>query len=196
MSVFKQSVLSALFACVSLLSAPWASSQTLVGSLDGDANNDMGNLSYTLPFQLPTGANGISPVLGLQYQSGLRTGFSLQGTSAITRCAASKKIDGVTGYIGFASSDRYCLDSQRLIVTSGYDGAVGATYTPYQKNFSRVTSVGGSANNPQSWEVRTKDGWMVRMTPLKTVRAKATIAGIYPVRPTVSVTQCRITTVT
>lgn len=135
--------------------------KTLVASLDGDANNNMGALIYKLPLQMPIGVNGMSPSIGINYNSGTNSGFSLYGLSTITRCTATRDIDGFYGYIDFSSTDRYCLDGQRLVAISGGDGEVGTVYSTEQKNFSKIVSHGGMASNPSTWQVRTKSGYIL-----------------------------------
>ncbi|MDR7335407.1 FG-GAP-like repeat-containing protein [Roseateles asaccharophilus] len=42
-------------------------------------------------------------------------GWGLQGLSAITRCGATKAIDGVSALVSNGANDKLCLDGQRLI---------------------------------------------------------------------------------
>ncbi len=138
-----------------------ALASNLVGSIEGEANSNMGVLNYKIPLELPEGANGIRPVIGIKYNSAVNSGFSIYGTSVISRCSASKEIDGFIGRVNFDNFDKYCLDGSRLIATSRQAGEVDTTYSNRVKNFSRITSVGGNTNNSDSWKIETKDGYVL-----------------------------------
>jgi hypothetical protein len=143
-----------------LLASVWGISTTalgkgLVGELSGDAQNNMGVLSYKLPLGLPAGVKGTTPEIGLRYSSGSGSGFSLYGVSVISRCQANVDLDGFSGAVRFDGNDRYCLDGARLKETSG------GLYSPVIKDFSKISRSGSKAN-PTSWEVRTRDGVILR----------------------------------
>lgn len=118
---------------VILLISHGAYAQTIVGSLKGEATNDMGMLNYRMALELPKGPNGTHPILGIKYNSGSNYGFNLYGASSFSRCSADRKIDGFSGGVNFDANDRYCLDGTRLINTSSADGLVNAQYDAKQK---------------------------------------------------------------
>lgn len=120
-----------------------------------------GNAQYSVPITVPPGAGGIEPKLAIRYDAhggdghlGLR--FSLAGLSSITRCPGTFSQDGSTIPVRFTSTDRYCLDGQRLV--SFQNGAVGAEYRTEIESFQRIRSVGGTAGNPSHFVVQTKSG--------------------------------------
>src|SRR5689334_6647788 len=81
-----------------------------------------GTPSYTSPIPVPPGIAGMAPKLALSYGGGgingpVGYGWSIQGFSTITRCAASIAIDGNKSGVTFGPNDKLCLDGQRLIQT-------------------------------------------------------------------------------
>ena len=156
-------VLLGLAACSSL------SAQTLVaGHTPGEFSvSPSGAATYSIPIQVPPGVAGMVPNLSLNYSSqadmgiaGL--GWSLEGSSTITRCPLTRATDGTYGAVNLNASDRFCLDGQRLLVVSGAYGAAGSEYRTEMDQFSRITANGAAggnaANGPESFTVRTKDG--------------------------------------
>ena len=55
-------------------------------------------------------------------------------------------------------SDRFTLDGQRLITTSGSYGYNGTTYQTEDDIFTRVTSYGTAGNGPLKFKAETKLG--------------------------------------
>jgi hypothetical protein len=137
-----------------------------------------GAATISIPIQVPRGIGGMEPQLSLNYASGagngvLGVGWSLQGPSAITRCPQTMAIDGVRGNVNFTSSDRFCLDGQRLLmidpsnpnsptppIQTNY-GSNGVEYRTERDSFSRIKSFGqysNFANTPLGFKVETKSG--------------------------------------
>lgn len=137
---------------------------TIVGSLEGDIEVNQGAVSWGMGIDVPSGVNGISPNLSLKYnQSGnngpLGLAFNLSGLSSITRCPASKKLDGMVGGIQFDKNDRYCMDGQRLIAINGQPGANNTEYRTAIESYSKIISYGAQGSyGPTHWEVWGKDG--------------------------------------
>ena len=134
------------------------------GTLAGQFHvNEAGGASYEVPLAIPPGTGGLAPSLGLVYSSSspsalLGPGWSLAGLSAISRCAANIPTDGYLGGVALASSDRFCLDGQRLVAIAGSYGADGTEYRTQLETFSRIISHGQSGNGPAYFTVQTKDG--------------------------------------
>ena len=136
-----------------------------IGTTAGQLRVDeSGAATYQIPLLMPAGTAGVAPPLTLNYtsQAGnglLGQGWSLGGVSAITRCRQTLAQDGQANAISWSSDDRFCLDGQRLVLTSGAQyGAVGATYNTEVDRFVTVTAVGGSAGHPDHFTVTRKDG--------------------------------------
>lgn len=148
-----------------------------------------GQASYGLPIAVPPGIAGMAPNLSLSYVDGgingpLGVGWSVQGISAITRCPASRVVDGAAKSVAFDGSDKLCLDGQRLIQfdpvtnlpsTSQVNDALGlagncaptsaTVYREYRTEkdmFARIRAYGTSGavagNGPACFKVWTKSG--------------------------------------
>lgn len=122
---------------------------------------------YRIPIQLPPGIAGMEPQLALLYNSQagngiMGMGWSVEGLSAITRCAKSMATDGVHGAITHTPEDRFCMDGQRLVNIAGDYGAAGSEYRTEIDSFSKVMANAAAADNvangPQSFTVKTKAG--------------------------------------
>jgi hypothetical protein len=165
---------------------PLESTQAQSGGVSVSAS---GLPSYSFPISVPPGIAGVEPKLALGY-SGVRVngplgvGWSIQGYSVIARCAWIQAIDGMRASVKFASSDRLCLDGERLIQVSptsandtsftevatstandaqGVTNAVGyVEYRTEKDQLARIRAFGvadGSASNgPQYFQVWTKSG--------------------------------------
>lgn len=81
-----------------------------------------GTATYSRPIEVPPGIAGLAPQLGISYAGGsgngpIGYGWSLQGLSAVTRCAAIPAIDGKRSTVTYGATDKLCLDGMRLIQT-------------------------------------------------------------------------------
>lgn len=90
-----------------------------------------GSPSYSHPISVPPGVSGMQPNLSLMYSGGgvngpVGHGWSVQGISMITRCPATRTVDGAPRGVRFDQGDKLCLDGQRLIQTNE-DGDPAAT---------------------------------------------------------------------
>jgi hypothetical protein len=124
---------------------------------------DTGSASYTIPISIVPGTAGLEPKLSLQYDSRsgnglLGLGWSLAGLPAITRCGRTITQDGAAGGVAFDANDRFCLDGQRLIATSGTYGADQTEYRTERESFSKVVSYGTVGSGPSWFKVWTKAG--------------------------------------
>lgn len=106
--------------------------------------NESGAATYSIPIALPAGTAGVAPQLSLNYSSQGGNGFvglgwSIAGTSAISRCRQTASQDDAAKPITMTTEDRFCLDGQRLLLASGSEGVYGATYRTEIDSFSRIT---------------------------------------------------------
>ncbi len=132
----------------------------ILGQFAVDGN---GAATYTIPIKVPPGVGGLQPELSLVYNSQqgngpLGVGWSLGGLSSITRCPATKAIDGFIDPVDFDNNDKFCLDGQRLIATSGAYGADGTEYRTQKETYSKIVSYGSAGNGPAYFKVWTKSG--------------------------------------
>lgn len=138
------------------LSSPPASAGPM--ELSGTfAVSDSGGATYSIPIAVPPGTAGMMPNLSLGYDSQrgsgiVGVGWSLNGFSAIRRCAKTVAQDGAAGRVGFDANDAYCLDGQRLMLISGSD------YRTEIEGFKKVTAQGTAGTGPSWFEVRLPSG--------------------------------------
>lgn len=121
---------------------------------------------YTVPIEVPSGTAGMSPVLTLDYNGNsgnglLGVGWNLGGLPSIGRCPQTIAQDGVKGRIDFASTDRFCLDGQRLVVVSGAYGAANSEYRTEIESFTKVVAYGSAGNGPAYFRAWTKSGQII-----------------------------------
>lgn len=122
-----------------------------------------GAATYSIPIWAPPGPKGMQPSMALVYssQSGngyLGVGWNLAGLSSIYRCNLTDAQDAAPAPVALATSDGYCLDGQRLRLTSGTYGTAGSTYQTEIANFSNVTAYGTAGNGPAYFIVQGPDG--------------------------------------
>lgn len=117
-----------------------------------------------MPIAVPAGVAGVAPQFSVGYTSQggaslVGVGGNLSGIGALVRCRQTLLQDGVAKPITWTDEDRFCLNGQRLMLFSGSSyGSVGAVYKTEIDSGVRVTSVGGTAGNPEYFEVEAKDG--------------------------------------
>jgi hypothetical protein len=137
-----------------------------VGTLPGEGIvPPSGAAAYRIPLWTPPGAMGIEPHLALEYNSLagddlLGPGWRLTGLSAIFRCGRTMTQDGTPGPVQLSMNDKFCLDGNRLRLTSAA-GTYGMNLSTYQTEidtFSKVTANLTAGNGPQWFEVKGKDG--------------------------------------
>jgi RHS repeat-associated protein len=128
-----------------------------------------GAAHYSIALWSPPGVRGIEPHLSLTYDSregnGLfGVGWSLAGLSTIEHCNQTIAQDGVGGSPELDTSDRFCVDGNRLRLESPGStyGADGTTYQTEIADFSRITSHGSGISSggtgPSYFTVDLKNG--------------------------------------
>lgn len=148
-------------------SVPPLSSYPGIDSIGTTAGNfrvdESGAASYSVPIATAAGTSGVAPQITLNYSSSAGNGiagqgWSIGGLSAISRCRQTYDQDRNVTAITFSASDRYCLDGQRLVKTSGTYGAAGSTYRTEIDSGAIVTALGTSSGEPDYFKVERKDG--------------------------------------
>ncbi len=140
-----------------------------IGSTSGSfAIGSDGSAGYSIPIAVPPGIAGLEPKLTLAYSTGggngmLGLGWTLQGLSAITRCAQTLAQDGAIDTVAYGPGDRFSLDGQRLMLAAGTDyQAEDAVYHTEVESWQRVVPVYGPAEDgrggPVSFRVQAPDG--------------------------------------
>jgi hypothetical protein len=128
----------------------------------------VGSAQYNVPIWTPPGIGQIQPQLALVYDTNsgpgiMGPGWNLAGLSAISRCKLTYAQDGVSAAVTLTAADRFCLDGNRLRLTSSETlstyGAPSTTYQTEVANFALVTASAGTAGNgPASFIVQGKNG--------------------------------------
>ncbi|MCU8075777.1 HNH endonuclease [Shewanella sp. SM29] len=133
-------------------------------SVKGQAGVSGGQASYHIPIDLPPGRNGVQPPVSLSYNSQggngiLGVGWSLNAGSSISRCGATFAQDGFTRAVTFsASTDRLCLDGQRLIAITGTYGTANTEYRTEMDSFVKVVQHGNINDSNNRFTVYKPDG--------------------------------------
>ena len=149
---------------ISAFHAPVHAQTTVAGFTAGSFGvTETGAAEYRVPIQVPPGIAGMQPELALVYnsQSGnglLGVGWALSGVSAVHRCGRTIVQDGANAGVGYAWTDRYCIDGQRLVAVSGTYGGEGTEYRTERESFSRIVSYGSAGNGPAWFKVRVRSG--------------------------------------
>jgi len=137
-----------------------------VGTLPGSSGvSATGGATYSIPIEVTPGTNGIVPQLAFSYNSQMGNGllgygWSLSGTSMISRTGQNRYHDGNVQPFGYTALDRFQLDGQRLILTSGEYGVPGSTYDTEQASFARIELIALAGNDERFWYFKmvTKEG--------------------------------------
>jgi len=167
------------------------------------AVSEGGMPTYSQAIPVPPGVAGMAPKLGLVYAGGgvsgpVGHGWSVQGLSTITRCAATRAIDGTKGSITYTAADKLCLDGQRLIQTDAAGTplafpqssdalGLGSGYREFRTerdSYARVRAYGyangdtSGAGGPAYFKVWTKSGQVNEYgaTPVADANTQALIA--------------------
>eukprot|EP00008_Paramoeba_atlantica_P005128 CAMPEP_0201481288 /NCGR_PEP_ID=MMETSP0151_2-20130828/5559_1 /ASSEMBLY_ACC=CAM_ASM_000257 /TAXON_ID=200890 /ORGANISM="Paramoeba atlantica, Strain 621/1 / CCAP 1560/9" /LENGTH=2208 /DNA_ID=CAMNT_0047863397 /DNA_START=222 /DNA_END=6848 /DNA_ORIENTATION=- len=135
------------------------------GSFSSNVNDIDGTLLYSLPIQVPLGTAGMQPRLALSFSSSggenhYGLGWDLEGSSSVFRCSQAKPQDLLNVPVQFDSSDRYCVDADRLIAMPGYvRGTDGAHYRTEVDSYSDVISyINNGEKEPSYFVVKLSSG--------------------------------------
>ena len=136
----------------------------LVGATEGSFSvNPLGQATYSIPIDLPEGVNGLKPDLSLNYSSMAGPGvagygWQIGGISAISRAPQTIFQDGQAKAVTGSHNDRFALDGQRLVCTSGTYAENNSQYRTDQDIFTRVTMDGTFYWGTVQFKAETKSG--------------------------------------
>jgi len=151
-----------------------------VGATNGDLSvNSRGEAVYEIPVFISPGTSGMVPDLRLLYNSNYGDGFlgygwTLSGLSTINRVSQNFYHDNTRKGISLTLTDKFALDSNRLILSSGIYGVAESVYKTEIESFSRITAKGVAGNGPSWFLVETKDGRTLSMEILQIQKLKQT----------------------
>jgi len=160
-------VLLILFMCAAAMllgDAAHAATATAAGRTKGAfAVNQFGAATYTIPIWAPPGPQGLQPHIALTYNSEqgngyVGVGWALSGLSSIYRCNLTYAQDAAPAPVSLSTSDGYCMDGQRLRLTSGTYGEASSTYQTEVANFVNVTAYGTAGNGPAYFIAQDRKG--------------------------------------
>lgn len=148
-----------------------------VGATTGSFRvSESGDANYSIPFYTAPSAGGTGPQMALSYSSSSAfgaagAGWSIQGASAISRCRQTVEHGDIADSLGeqlpvtLTTSDRYCLDGQRLVAvtrnTAGVCAAASAEYRTEIDSYRTVcgyTESGNASGGHAYFAVYGKDG--------------------------------------
>jgi RHS repeat-associated protein len=138
-----------------------------VGRTVGQFNvSPTGSAQYSIPIWAPPGPRGMQPQISLIYSSQssigpVGVGWIISGLGSITRCNKTYAQDGAPGLITLATSDGYCINGNRLRLTSatGTYGAPSSTYQTEIADFSNITASSTSTGGgPSYFTVKGRNG--------------------------------------
>ncbi|KZN52837.1 hypothetical protein N474_22445 [Pseudoalteromonas luteoviolacea CPMOR-2] len=138
----------------------------LVGSLSLQTTVSGGKAQVAIPITIPKGRKGIQPDVSLNYSSSsahslLGVGWYLQTGAQITRCEASFLQDSAVNKVSFTTSDKLCLNGEKLILVSGEYGRENSEYRTARDRFEKIELKGGDSVDVLSYFVsRSKQGLM------------------------------------
>ncbi len=138
----------------------------VVGSIEGELKvTPMGSATYSMAIEQAPGTAGLTPNLGLSYDSSqgngwLGVGWSINGISVISRCAQTKEQDGKSAAISFSSSDRFCLDGKKLLVQGDarHYGRYGTRYLFENKEPMHIEITATDSYGPSEFTIKSIDG--------------------------------------
>ena len=156
----KQAMAAAIL-CAAMISN---SALAAVGRTAGAfAVSPTGAATYTIPIWVPPGPKGVQPTVALSYTSGaegdvMGPGWALSGLGSIVRCNLTVAQDGSAIAVQLVQSDGYCLNGNRLRLSTGTYGAAGSTYRTEIAEFSLITANGTAGGGPASFTAQAKNG--------------------------------------
>ena len=130
------------------------SAAAAVGRTAGSFNvTPTGSASYSIPIWAAHAPGDMEPAVALYYDSRapigtVGVGWSIAGLGAITRCPRTIAQDAAAAPVALLASDGYCLNGNRLRLTSGTYGTAGSTYQTEVADFSQITAEGTAGNGP------------------------------------------------
>ncbi len=122
-----------------------------------------GAATYRIPIWTPPGPNGVQPSIALVYNSNAGNGlagmgWNISAVSSISRCPRTIHQDTTPAAVSMTLDDRFCIDGNRLRLSSGTYGLAGSVYFTEIADYSRITAYGSAGNGPAYFIVEGKNG--------------------------------------
>lgn len=151
-----------LLASLLIKSVAWAT--IVAGRTEGTFSvSPSGAATYQIPITLQQGLSTFIPEVSLCYnsQSGngiIGYGWSLTGFSTISVVPRSIYYDGKAECLYQGGDNALALDGMRLLLKSGTNGAIGATYYTENDQGALIEVTSCANGTPASFTVKTTDG--------------------------------------
>lgn len=135
-----------------------------VGTISGTLGiNETGAATYTIPIDLLSSPYGEVPSIALTYNSQagngpVGVGWGISGLSSISITPRNIYFDGAAEGLHEGADNAYYLDGMRLLLVSGENGHLGATYRTEKENYSLITIDSVLNETPAMFTVKTTDG--------------------------------------
>ncbi len=127
--------------------------------------DQQGGATYRVPITVAPGAGGLQPSLALVYNShagngSLGSGWTMEGSSAIHRCAGIEPLHGARGRVEMDDADRLCIDGRFLTPVDGVENPLHSReLRTLIESFTKIEVNGdAAANGFTAW---TKEGNVV-----------------------------------
>jgi hypothetical protein len=129
---------------------------------EGQVNG--GAAAYSIPIEAPIDSQLFRPDVSLSYSSRsgngrMGMGWSLwSGNSSVHRCPATIAMDGFDQEVNYTSTDRLCIDGQRMLPVRGQYGKDGSAYRT-ETDYGVLVLLHGDVNDTDAWfEVSDDNG--------------------------------------
>lgn len=126
------------------------------GAAPAPVTNNLGGFSTSVPFEVPA-FHGITPNLGLQYDSARDNGFAGVGW-ALTGLDRIDRVSAAGGSPRFDSTDGFELNGERLVANTG----LGGQYVTKRQSFERISYNATT----KVWTLVDPDGIKYQLNPV------------------------------
>ncbi|MBQ4477144.1 MAG: hypothetical protein II945_00895 [Bacteroidales bacterium] len=133
--------------------------------------SEQGSVRCEIPIRVPSGVAGVQPDISLDYNSSrgfglLGYGWELSGISYIRRDAKDLYLDGKIASVQMDTSDRFCLNGQRMIRIGNASQYMveGGEFGLEEEDFTRIKcyNIAGSPPKPQYFIATFDNGTAAR----------------------------------
>ncbi|NJK97743.1 MAG: hypothetical protein HC905_25065 [Bacteroidales bacterium] len=137
----------------------------VIGSTPGNLSvTQMGSSLYEVPISVPPGTAGVQPNISIVYNSMTGNGIvgfgaNISGLSSIVRVPKNIYNDGSSGKVSLDYNDRFTIDGNRLVLTTGSYGYANSEYRTEIETYIKITAKNTAGNGPSYFEIKTKDGY-------------------------------------
>ena len=136
----------------------------LTYAADEEGRVNGGAAAYSIPIEAPIDSQLFRPDVSLSYSSRsgngrMGMGWSLWSrNSSVHRCPATIAMDGFDQEVNYTSTDRLCIDGQRMLPVRGKYGKDGSAYRT-ETDYGVLVILHGDVNDADAWfEVYDDDG--------------------------------------